>query len=155
MTTTKKILLGSLAAVVLFAIYGAKRATELAAVFQNMTIEPNSLPKKIKTTLQTLSFNMDFLLTNASNEDFAVSGYIATLKLVKVYYKNVFLGFANVNIDTVSVPSNDTIILHDLPIQVPIRNVVNLLNDLLEFDFNQMTFKAIIEVAGTQFEIGE
>jgi hypothetical protein len=155
MTLAKKILYGSIAAIALFAIYGAKRATELAAVFNEMTIEPNSAPKKVKINLQTLSFNMDFLLSNPSNEDFAVSGYIATLKLIKVYYKGIFLGFANVNIDTVSVPSNNTMVLHDLPIQIPVKNVVNLLTDLLDFDFNLMTFKAIIDVAGTQFEIGE
>jgi hypothetical protein len=154
MTHGKKILVGVIAIVALLAIYGYKKATDLAAVFGKITIKPNSLPKAIKINLDTFSFTIDILMVNPSVDDFAVTGYIATLTKVKVFYKQKYLGEAAVNIYEISVPGKGQLVLHDIPVVLPIDNILSNATDFLNLNMNDLTFTGIIDVAGNEFEIG-
>lgn len=154
MTTGKKVLLGAIAIIGLMAIYGYKKAQKLYAIFEKMTIEPNSVPKILDVNLKTIKFSIDIIMRNPTVEDFAVSGYIATLTKVKMFYNNIFIGVANVSIDEISVPQQGTLILHNIPITVPITNLLNEANNLIDFDINKLAFTGTIQVAGNEFEIG-
>lgn len=154
MTTSKKILLGIGAIVALSLVYGYNKVQELQSIFDKMTIEPYKF-KNVKVDFTKLTIVMDFLLINPSNLDFAVSGYVATLTKVKVYFKNVFIGIANINMDEVSVPAQGQIIIHDINIVLPIKNLVQNGENLLDFDEKYLTFVGVIEVAGNEFEIGQ
>ena len=120
-----------------FALLASEKIDQLKSIFDQMTIKPNGFPKNVKginpNSLgipQAVSFDIDIILKNPTAEDFAVTGYVAELTKVNVYYKNKFIGAANVAIDEISVPSRDTLILHDIPIQV---NALDILSNLTAF----------------------
>ncbi len=154
MTQGKKIVIGIIAIVVLIAIYGYKKATDLYEIFSKITIKPNSIPKSIKINLDTLSFKIDIIMLNPSVDDFAVTGYIATLNKVKIFYKQKYLGESDVNIYEISVPGKGQLILHDIPVVLPIDNILSNAIDFLNLNMNDLTFTGIIDVAGNEFEIG-
>jgi hypothetical protein len=154
MTQGKKILIGAIAVLAIIAIYGYNKAQQMTAVFGKMTIKPNSLPKAIKINLDTISFAIDILLLNPSVDDFAVTGYIATLTKVKVFYKQKYLGQAAVNIDEISVPAKGQLVLHDIPVLLPLENILSNLTEFLNPNMNDLSFTGIIDVAGNEFEIG-
>ncbi|HLF53533.1 hypothetical protein [Flavobacterium sp.] len=156
----KNLLIAGTIAFVGFALIAAEKAINLKAIFDQMTIKPNSLPKKFKfynpNSLgipQTVSFAIDILLTNPTGEDFAVSGYVATLKRVNVFYQGNFLGTANVNIDEVSVLSHNTLILHDIVVEVASGNILTNLSAITNLSMNDLVFTGIIEVLGNEYEI--
>lgn len=153
MTTTKKIIIGLGAFFALTLLYGYNKVVELKAIFDKMTIEPYKFTN-IKIDFTKVTIVMDFLLANPSKQDFAVSGYVATLTKVKVFYKNIFFGIANINMDEVSVEAEHSIIIHDISIVLPIKKLVDNLESVLDFDEKHLSFIGIIEVAGNEFEIG-
>lgn len=144
-----------------FALLAFKKIDSLKAIFDQMTIKPNGLPRNVKFTNpnslgipQTVSFDIDIVLKNPTTEDFAVTGYVAELTKVNIYYKNKFIGAANVNIDEISVPSRDTLILHNIPVQVQALNVLSNLTSFTNLNLNDLEFTGIINVSGSEYEIG-
>jgi hypothetical protein len=154
MKNGKKILFGVIAIISLFAIYGYKKAKDMADIFAKITVKPNSLPKDVKINFNTISFTIDILMENPTVDDFAVTGYIATLSKVKVFYKQKYLGEAKVNIYEISVPGKGQLILHDIPVVLPVDNILSNATDFLNLNINDLTFTGIIDVAGNEFEIG-
>lgn len=143
-------------------LYGTyNRAKELAEIFSHMSISPASLPKNFKLKLTRIDFTIDIKLVNPTADDFAVSGYVATLKRVLVYYRGQLIGMANVNIDEISVPRQDTMILHDVPITLSTldlaQNITALLPQLQNLStstLNDLSFTGVIEAMGREYEIG-
>lgn len=126
-----------------------------------MTIKPNSLPKNIRFSNpnklgipQTMNFDIDILLKNPAYEDFAVTGYVATLVQVNAFFKNKYVGSADVFIDEISVPANDILILHDIPMSVNYLNALQNINDIENLTINDFSFTGVIEVLGVKYEIG-
>ena len=154
---TKTILLAAGAVIVGSSIIAYNKTQRLIQIFDKMTIKPASLPKKVKINLQTISFNIDIMLTNPTGEDFAVSGGIATLRQIAIYFKGQLLGYAQTNITTVSIPSYDKIIIHDIPVTFATINLVEVAGgagipnaDML----NQFVYQGTIEVLGQYITVG-
>lgn len=136
--------------------YGAYKAWQLKAIFDQMTIKPGGLPKNIKASLTNMRFELDVVLSNPTAEKFALTGYVATLKKVMVKYKGVYLGQANVNIDEIIVPDNSTAIIPNVPIDVA---TTALLDNLMvftsgAFKLSDFEIKGEVEVLGKIYQIG-
>lgn len=154
MTTGKKILIGAIVLIGLIAIYGYNKAVAMKAVFDKIIIKPNSLPRNIKINLNTVEFIIDILLQNPSSDDFAVSGYVATLTKINVFYKNNFIGQSVVNIDEISVPAKDTLVLHDIQVVLQVDNLLSYAADFLQPNINDFSFTGVVSVLGNEYEIG-
>lgn len=157
----KNLLIAGALTLVGLSLLASEKIDNLIAIFDKMTIKPNSVPKNIKLLNpnkfgipQTLSFDIDIILKNPTGEDFAASGYIADLTKVNVYYKEKFLGSANVNINEISVPKTDTLILYNIPIQVQTLNILSNAAAITNININDLIFTGTIEVLGIEYEIG-
>ena len=136
-----------------------RKVTKLVAIFDKMTIKPSSFPRNIRLSFQQIRFNIDIVLANPTREDFAVSGYVATLTQVAVFYKDNFLGVANVSIDEISVPAYRTLILKDIDIAVATSTALNaipgLITQMQTMSFmDDLKFTGVVEVLGSYYEIG-
>lgn len=131
------------------------KTQRLIQIFENMTIKPSGLPKKVKIDLQNISFDIDIVLQNPTGEDFAVSGGVATLRKLAVYYKGQFLAVANTNVQSVSVPSYDKMILHDITVVVPTTQLLSVIGSqsLSNVSVNDITVVGTIEAFGTYITV--
>ena len=159
--TTKKILIFGALAVAGVSLLGYQKSKRLQAIFDKMTIRPNSLPKNIEASLTQISFEIDVLLSNPTGEDFAVSGYVATLTQVMVYFRGKFLGVANVMIDEIAVPRMGQLVLQDIRVVVATKTIMSnimtisdQLQSLGSLNINDLTFTGVVNVLGTNYEIG-
>lgn len=158
----RNLLIAGTLGIIAFGLMASDKIDQLTAIFGQMTIKPNSLPKNIRFSNpnvlgipKTLSFDIDIILKNPTAEDFAVSGYVATLTNVNVYFKGKMLGNAAVNIDEVSVPSNDTMILHDINIKVEALDILQNATAFQNINVNDLTFTGTIDVLGIAYEVGQ
>ncbi len=142
-------------------LIGLEKVSKLTAIFDKMTIKPNSLPRNVRASLSQIKFNIDIILSNPTKEDFAVSGYVATLSQVVVYYKGTFLGVAQVAIDQISVPAYQTLVLKNIEIVVATTTILNNVSTLATaMDnmtvnlLNDLEFVGVVEVLGSYYEIG-
>lgn len=157
--STKKVLLvGGLFAAGL-SVLAYNKAKNLSGIFDQMTIRPHGIPKNIKINLTQITFDIDIVLNNPTGQDFAVSGYVATLSQVMVYFKGKFLGVANVLIDDISVPRYDSLVLKNIPVTVATSTILS--NIMTIYDQLQSTtamsdikFTAVVDVLGVNYEIG-
>lgn len=140
--------------------YGAWRKTqELSAIFEKMTIGPNSLPKRLKLNAQALTFEIDIIFTNPTRADFSLSGYLVTLKRVMVYYKGQLLGIAAVEITDLEVPNYNTLVLRNVRIAIPyntiLTNAESIMSQLTDLKIiSQLSFVGVVEALGVEYEIG-
>lgn len=138
------------------ALLAINKVKGLASIFDHMTIKPNSFPKQVKTTLTSITFNIDIRISNPTKEPFAVSGYIATLKRIDVFYKDNFIGSADLLLDEISVPANGHTILRDVRIAVApavlLQNIMTLAQQLTtSMNLNDLKFIGVIDVLGTEY----
>lgn len=169
MKTGVKIALGAVAIIALTGVFGYNKAMQLTDTFGKMTMKVVGVSKvKIKGgTWQNLfkdavlTFNISLYFHNPTADDFTVSGFgVASLKKVGIFIKNKFVGESVVNISEISIPSNNELIIHDLPVSVSVGNVMDVVPDIISLvnsnnnDFlNSMKVSATLDVAGTEFEI--
>ena len=161
MTTTKKVLIVGGLVLVGYLIITAEKLMKMKAIFEQMTLKPFSLPRNIKFINRnnfgiptTISFDIDVKMENPTGDDFAVSGQIATLKKINMFYDGNFLGIANTNIIEVSVPNHNELILHNINVEVAISNALNNVAELMNMDMNKITITGVIDVLGVNYDIG-
>lgn len=157
-STRKKIVISVLVLLALAILFGYNKAKKLIAIFDKMTIEPDDI-SEFDFNWQKITFKIDVLLTNPTADSFDVSGYgLAKLKKLNVFYKNVFLASTNNFVITdISIPANDKLIIHKIPIEVPPKFLLEnpaLVTDLIEnFDVNDFTTTAVLDILGNEISI--
>ena len=134
-------------------IYAYDKIKKLQAIFLAMTITPIGLPKKIDISTERLRFFIDIQIDNPTKNDLNVSGYIATLTKIKVYKKGQYIGVSTVNINEISIPHENKIVLHDVEINLPILSALEIALTINTFDINDYSFVAIVDVSGKEYEI--
>lgn len=159
--TTKKVLIVGGLVLVGYLIITAEKLMKMKAIFEKMTLTPFSIPKNIKLIKPnsfgiptTISFDIDVKMENPTGDDFAVSGQIATLKKIDISYDGKFIGTANVNIIEISVPNNNSLILHDINVEVAISNALSNISSLMNMDINKITITGVIDVLGVNYNVG-
>jgi hypothetical protein len=148
-----------LAAILAFVLlYGYTKAKKLIGVFDKITIEPDkiSFPDLSWTRIK---FNIDIMLTNPTQESFDVSGYgVAKLKKIHLFWKGTYIATSTVNLVEISIPSNNQLTIHDIPVEIPTKFIlqnVKLIQSMFDdFDVKYLTTTGILEVAGNDIEIG-
>lgn len=117
-----------------------------------MTIAPAGV-RNIKVSLTSITFNLDVALKNPTGQDFAVSGYVATLKRIIINYKGQFLGVADVNIDEIGVPKFNTLVIRDLPVVVATSALLQNIMTITSLDYKDLQITAVVEALGTEYTI--
>ena len=76
---------------------GVNKVKRTAAIFETMDIEPHYITKpSIDWKTQRVSFYLDIILTNNSNDDLFLSGLnIARLKRVKIFIQRELVAVVN------------------------------------------------------------
>lgn len=149
---TKTLLIAGALAVAGFAIFSYNKVTNLIDIFSKMTIQPVGL-RNLKVSFTAITFNLDIDLKNPTSQDFAVSGYVATLKRLVINYKGQFLGVADVNIDEVAVPKFNSLRIKDLPVVVAPKTLVQNIMTITSLDYKDLQITAVIEALGTEYTI--
>lgn len=159
MTTGKKIMFSLAALVALVLYFGYQKSKKLIAVFEKMEISPNKI-SGLKINLNDLNFNLDLLFRNPTIDDFSVTGFgVAKLKEVDVYYDGVYLATSPINLTSISIPAQGSLIVHNVPVVVKnylkiiATNPALLTNIATNFNVGKVTTTARIEVAGQIIEI--
>lgn len=151
---TKNIIITAGIAVTALALFGYKKVADLQYVFERMTITPSAVRNfKIANFGATIKFDLDVKLTNPTSQAFAVNGMVATLRALKINYKGKHLGDAFVNIDEISIPPYNFLILKNLPVAVATTTLLDNLSTLTSINVNDLQVTAIIEALGTEYTI--
>ena len=155
--TTRKVVIAIVVALALITLYGVNKAKALMAIFDKMTITPAGI-SKVNVGLSNISFNIDIKLTNPTAQDFSVDGYgIAELKEISIYYNGIYIATSTVNMTQISVPSDNELILHNIPVNVPnvldfVQNnlamVYGMITDFNSLDLSKVTTTGKLSVAG-------
>jgi len=158
---TKNILITAGVAIGAIALLGYRKATNLQYVFERMTITPAGVRNVKLTNFGSLiKFELDVKLTNPTSQAFAVNGMVATLRALQISYKGKHFGDAFVNIDEISIPPYNSLVIKNLPVSVQTTTVLDSLstissvNDLMNIiNINDIKITAIIEALGTEYTI--
>ncbi|RDI07036.1 hypothetical protein [Flavobacterium sp. AG291] len=140
------------------AVLTAKKVLVLKAVFDRMKIWPSDISNVKLKNFTELSFNLNFMLQNPTNESFSVSGAnIVTLKRVSIYKNGTYFGQADVNLTELEIPANSTTELKNLPFKVSLTSLLDNLANMTEFDVTSITtglsVEAVVEVLGSEYVI--
>ncbi len=155
MTTLKKILLFSGLALGGLALYGYNKAMNLKSIFDKMTISPDGF-SGLDVSLERIKFNLDVKITNPTSEDFIVSGSaFADLKKLFIYYKGKYIATADVDLNQVSIPHNNSIVFHNIPVVVSSGTVLDNISSLIDFSMNDITITGQINFLGSQYLIAQ
>jgi hypothetical protein len=152
MKTSTKIIIGIIAFLGLIAFYGYKKAMKLKALFEKITISPTGF-RNLKASLTDIRLDVDVVFFNPTQDNFEVSGYIATLNRLNFFYNGKYLATAKPLLDEISIPANNQLKISNIPVVLPTTSVVSYAMEFLNFDFNKLSVEAVIEVAGTEIFI--
>lgn len=122
MSTAKKILITSGIIIGALALVGWRKAKNLQSVFDKMKIKPVAL-SNFDISLSRLFFKVDISFENPSSEDFSLNGYVVSLKKIDIYYNGIYIGQATTNLISISVPANSTLIVYDIPVEIPVKSL--------------------------------
>lgn len=148
----KKILFISALVLGGLAYLGWRKVENLKEHFSKLKILPIGV-SDFKATLKEIRFKVDVQIYNPEPESFDVSGIIATLKRLNVYWKGQFLATGSLNITSISIPAKDKLILHDIEVIVPLTNVMQVLTVLDTISVNDLQVEAVVEALGENYLI--
>lgn len=156
----KKIVVGAGIVAVVGYFLLKDKAGKLIEQFKNITILPvafKNLNGKWNDGKPYISFNLDLKFMNPTPQNFNANGIVVTLKRILFYDKNnVFLGGTNVNITSLNIPANSSVILPNIPIvldvQTTIINAMTIINSG-NFNINDIKTEAIVSVLGLEYKI--
>jgi hypothetical protein len=153
----KKLLIGGGAALVYSSIVGFKKFEKTKAIFEEMDIEPHAFSKlKIDFDNKRISFNLDVLLRNNTDDDLFVTGSaFAVLKEIDIFYKNNYMATAQVNINEISIPAENQLIVRNIPVMVHAVNLLQNATVFMNFNLNDLGIVGVVEAFGTTYRIGE
>jgi hypothetical protein len=135
--------------------FGYRKIKKIQGIFEKMTIEPFGV-SNVNISLSRIVFNLDVKLTNPTNDDLFVTGSaVADLKRVTIYYKGSYMATANVELNEVSIPKNDVLVVHNIPVVADTKNILVNAVSLLNFKVADITVKGIVSVLGNEYVIGE
>ena len=132
---------------------GYRRAKQLQAVLEAMQIKVTKL-SNFKPQFLELSFDLDITLTNPTGIDFSVSSKsVAVLKQIKVYRKGHYIGTATLNMVTIEIPAQSSIVIEKVPFRVATASVLKNLITIEGFSIDQLSIEATVDVLGYEYII--
>lgn len=148
----QKIALGIGVATVAGSVYAYNKVQKLIKVFEQITISPKNI-SNLKISLKQISFTTDLLFSNPTNENFDVSGYVATLVRLNFFYNGNYMATAKPIVNEITIPAQNQLLFKNIPIVLSTENLVYQLNDLINFDTNKLTVEAVVKVGNTEYYI--
>jgi hypothetical protein len=104
-----------------------------------------------------ITFLLDLKLTNPTSENFSAKISAVRLKRILFYdKKNMLLGSANVNVDSITIAANSSIVIPNIPVQMDLQTaIVNVLAAMATSNFksSDIRIEAIVSVLGTEHKI--
>lgn len=149
---TKTLLITAGIAIAGIAVLGYKKATDLQATFDKMSLYPVGV-RNIKVGWLQTKLDIDVAFKNPTNMDFAVNGVIATLRRIYVNYKGKVLGVAEVNIDSISIPAYQTLVIKDLTVIASNPDLLQNVIALTSISLSDLQITAVVDVMGTEFTL--
>jgi hypothetical protein len=134
-------------------VIAANKIATLKNIFDKMTIVPVGI-SKLKINLTSISFLLDIKITNPTGDDFAISGFsVASLRKLNIFYKGNYLGSAAANITEISIPKQNELIIHDIPVEVATQAILQNIMTITNISINDITIEAVVSVAGNEYKI--
>lgn len=152
MSTAKKILITSGIIIGALALVGWRKAKNLTTAFSKMDIFPSAI-KQIDLNWSRLFFKLDVTFTNGSDQDFSLNGYVVTLKRLDIFYDNKYVASAYPYLTSISIPANNTLIVHDIPVEIPITALPGIILQINDFKISLLKINATVEALGKEYTI--
>ena len=157
----KNILIGSALLLVAGTIWAKDKIDKTIAVFDKITILPNSLPRKIRFSNpnklgipQNISFDIDLLIKNAAADEFSVSGLgIATLETVDVFFKKNLIGTANVQLEEIAIPPQSNYVIQNVNFTGNTLSILSNANVFQSAKITDFLFISKVKIFDTIYEI--
>lgn len=149
---TKTLLITAGIAIAGIALLGYKKVTDLQATFDRMSLYPVGV-RNIKVGWLQTKLDIDVAFKNPTNMDFAVNGVVATLRRIYVNYKGKVLGVAEVNIDSISIPAYQTLVIKDLTVIASNPDLLQNVIALTSISLSDLQITAVVDVMGTEFTL--
>ncbi|HMI07107.1 MAG TPA: hypothetical protein VK528_06155 [Flavobacterium sp.] len=126
--TTKKVI-GSLTLILLLiAAYGFYRAQKLSNTFSQIRAS-FKWADNFKFSFTKVSFSMDVKLSNPTEDDFSFDGNnLATLSEISIVLDGKKIATVNTNITVVEIPELNSIVIENLPVEIPLENLAEYLS---------------------------
>jgi len=161
-TQTKKLLLAGVIAIIGIGLIFKDKIEQTIDIFSKIDIKPNSLPKKIRFTEpnqlgipQKILFNIDIIIINPDYRELSVSGLgVAKLRDVTIFFKNVLIGTANLQLEEIVVPAKNVLVLKDVAFTGNTLAVGQNATSFLTPKIEDFKFLGTIELLGIDYEIG-
>lgn len=140
------------------AFLGVKKYKQAQELLRNLQVEISSI-SDLKINSKNISLNAVLKLQNNTNVDFgATLTSLIKVKTVKVYnVDGLYLGQAEVNISSISIPNNSFTNLPEIPFEFSLGNAgaefFNNITNYLNKDFSRLKFKLEIEAFGSVITI--
>lgn len=148
----KKLLIGSVAAITMFTVKKAKKAKDVI----------NSLKVKItklrigSIDLSMIKLFLDLTIVNESSQDLGLTTFkLLKIKEIKFFNKinNKFLATAFVDIHDLQIKSNDSLILHNIPVELQTKNVFENLSIFKGDVQKNLRIVLTLDTMGKQYEL--
>lgn len=156
----RKIVIGvGIVAVVGYYLLGNK-VKKIIEQFQNVKVYPvafKNLDAKWNDGIPYVTFKLDLKMVNPTPVNFNASIVAVTLKRILFYdKKNVLFGSSEVNINTLNIPANSSVILKDILVKLDLQTAITTAIAILgndSFNVKEIRTEAIVSILGIDYKL--
>lgn len=135
----------------------AKKLTTQFGLVKILPVGFKNLTGKWNSGKPAISFTLDLNFINPTPQNFKADGVVVVLKKLIFYDKNnVFLGQSDINMSYLSIPSNSSTIVRNIPVSVDLQttliNAITIINNGNFVPANIKT-EAVISVLGIEYKL--
>lgn len=143
----------AIASLVTYAVYYSyKKVKTTKKVFNKLKTKVNKI-KNIAVNGKTLSFDLDVLIYNPTNDDLDVNGYTVSLDSIDIFFKNNYLGNAKTPLSEIEIPAHNQLLVKNIKVNVSLNNVLHNITDFFKIKINDFRVEAKIKALGNQYTI--
>lgn len=135
----------------------AKKLTTQFGLVKILPIGVKNFKSNWNSGKPAISFNLDLNFINPTPQNFKADGVVVVLKKLIFYDKNnVFLGQSDINMSYLSIPSNSSTIVRNIPVSLDLQttliNAITIINNGNFVPANIKT-EAVISVLGIEYKL--
>jgi hypothetical protein len=150
----KKLLFGVALTAVAVTAVGYNKLEQIKRIFEKLHIKPANI-RNFKISWTALSFDLDLLIVNPTNETLNINGYLAELRRLNFFYMGQYIGTAKPVINEITIPAQNELLFKNIPVVLPTSTVLQNIASLTSLDVNKLSIEAVIVVSGKEYYINK
>ncbi len=147
-----KLVIGGGIALGLIAILGFKKKSDFDTVVANMEILVDDV-RNVRLKGLNTAMDVNIRVVNNSNTDFSIAtgGLVKITKIALVNQQGKIIGDSTMAMDNITLPSNDSIVLKNIPIEIPAMSMIQEFGNITNFNKSNYKLQVTVQALGQEY----